>query len=60
MKSKIIVWIKDKKNISYVLILILGIVIASFKYSFIPAIIGFGVIVVFGLVTGFIIKTFIK
>jgi len=59
MSSKLIFWFKKKDNYIYVLMLIVGIIIASYKYSFISAIIGFGIIILFGILLGFLIRLFI-
>jgi len=53
-------YLKDKKNIPYYIMLVLGIAIATYKYSFLGAIIGFGIIILFGIVVGLLIRLFIK
>jgi len=59
-KSEMIEYLKDKKNIPYFIILIIGIGIGASKYGFIPTILGFGIIVFFGIIAGLIIRIFIK
>lgn len=53
-------YLKDKKNIPYYIMLILGITIATYKYSFLGAIIGFGIIILIGIIAGLVIRAFIK
>ncbi len=60
MKNKIVEWIKNKSNLPYVILFILGITLASYEYSFLSAVIGFGIIILFSLLAGFIINKLIK
>ena len=59
-KKVIINWIKNKKNFSFMIFLFLGIAIASYRYSFIAAVIGFVIIIIISLIAGFIINKLIK
>jgi hypothetical protein len=53
-------YLKDKKNLPYFIMLIIGIIIATYKYDFLSALIGFGIIILFGIVMGLLIRLFIK
>ncbi len=53
-------YFKNKKNIPYFIILIIGIAIGTSKYDFIPTILGFGIIIIFGIIAGLIIRIFIR
>ncbi len=59
-KNELAKWISNKKNLPYLILFILGLVIASHKYDFRSAILGFGIIIVFALIIGFIINRLIK
>jgi hypothetical protein len=60
MISKIITWLKKKDNYVYVIILLIGIVIATYKYDFLSAIIVFGGLIIFSIILGLLIRLFIK
>ncbi len=60
IKNELINWIKDKKNFPYVIFLVIGVAMASYKYSFVSAVIGFFIIIIFGLIVGFVINRLIK
>jgi|TARA_B110000503_G_scaffold139028_1_gene226452 hypothetical protein len=53
-------YLKNKKNIPYLFFLIIGILVGTYKYNFISTLIGFGIIIIFGLIIGFLIKIFVK
>jgi len=57
---KIIKYITDSENITYVVILIVGIILATYKYGLIAAILAFGIVIVLGLFLGLIISWFYK
>jgi hypothetical protein len=59
-KSSMLEYLKDKKNLPYFIMLIIGIIIATYKYDFLSALIGFGIIILFGIVMGLLIRLFIK
>jgi predicted metal-dependent phosphoesterase TrpH len=53
-------YLKEKKNFPYFIILIIGIIIRTSKYGFVPTILGFEIITLFGFLAGLIIPIFIK
>jgi len=55
-----ITYFMDKKNILYLITLIIGLIIGTSKYGFIATILGFGIVALFGIIAGLIIRFFIK
>jgi 4-hydroxybenzoate polyprenyltransferase len=53
-------YLRSRKNIPYIIMLMIGIGIATYKYDFISAIIGFGVVIIFSLIMGYLINKLIK
>jgi membrane protein YdbS with pleckstrin-like domain len=53
-------YFKNKRNIPYIILLIIGIIIGTYKYNFISTIIGFGIIIIFGSIMGLLINKFVK
>ncbi len=60
MISKLIAWLKKKDNYIYIIMLTLGVIIATYKYDLLSAIIGFSIIILFGIFLGFIFRRFMK
>jgi hypothetical protein len=49
-----------KKNYPYIVSLVIGVIIGTYKYSFIAAIIGFSIVIVIGIIAGFVINKLTK
>ena len=59
-KNKSLSWITSKRNYPYIILLLLGLIIGAYKYSFTSAIIGFSIVIAIGFITGLIINKLIK
>ena len=49
-------WLNKKENWFYIFLLVLGIAVATYKYNFLSAVTGFGTIILFGLLCGYLIN----
>jgi|TARA_B110000967_G_C18851127_1_gene544693 hypothetical protein len=60
MSSKIIDWFKKKDNYIFILIFVIGLIVAFCEYGFLPTIIVFGVLIVLSYIIGILVGRFIK
>jgi len=59
-KNELTSWITAKKNYPYIVFLVIGLIVGTYKYSFTAAIIGFLIVIAIGFMAGFIINKIIK
>ena len=59
-KNKSLSWITSKRNYPYTILLLLGLIIGAYKYSFTSTITGFSIVIAIGFITGLKINKLIK
>ncbi len=55
-KNNLINWIKSKNNYPFIFFSVLGLTIGTYEYSFVATIIGFLIVIIIGIVGGYIIN----
>ena len=53
-------WVKYKENYPYVIILLVGFAITTYKYNLKTALILFPITILFGIIVGLLIRWFIR
>lgn len=59
-RNELTSWMVAKKNYPYIILLVVGLIIGTYKYSFTAAILGFLLVVFIGFIAGFVINKLIK
>ena len=58
--NRILSWIKHKNSVQYSILFLLWIIIGTPKYGIQATLISFGIIILFGIIAGLLIRRFIK